>query len=245
MFGFFTSFTCSYLLPLFSRLQVYKDMTSTPSKIQIRSEFGSFVTPSCLHIILNCLVADNSDSFGLLSAIFVAMGQSDDRLLPRNATLLKLITLSTQLLHKRLQTQKTVDVSYTEVVRLPSQYYTRRHGTPPSTPTKRLTPTPDITPEKPSSKRKSPTADVTPEKPSSKRLSLSTRGRSVEGDTPVALRNMSPITDKEKRDIVELCVCSTLHNPISLGTSIQTPFTTITLLITSLKNKHPKLQALL
>ena len=166
------------------------------------------MTPSCLHIILNCLVADNSDSFGLLSAIFVAMGQSDDRLLPRNATLLKLITLSTQLLHKRLQTQKTVDVSYTEVVRLPSQYYTRRHGTPPSTPTKRLTPTPDITPEKPSSKR----------------LSLSTRGRSVEGDTPVALRNMSPITDKEKRDLVESPVCST-HHPMC--------------------NKHPKLQTLL
>lgn len=221
MFGFLASFTFSYLLPLFSRLQVYKDMTSTPSKIQIRSEFGNPLTRSCLHIILNCLVADNSDSFGLLSAIFVAMGQSDDRLLPRNATLLKLITLSTQLLHKRLQTQKTVDVSYTEVVRLPSQYYTRRHGSPPSTPTKRLSPTPDITPEKPN-KRMSRTPDITPEKPSSKRLSLSTRGRSVEGDTPVALRNMSPITDKGKRDIVELCVCSTLHYPISLGTN-QTP----------------------
>ena len=176
------------------------------------------MTHSCLHIILNCLVADNSDSFGLLSAIFVAMGQSDDRLMPRNPTLLKLITLATQLLHKRLQMQKTVDVSYTEVVRLPSQYYTRKHGSPPATPTKRVastpsaTPsaTPSVTPEK-SNKRlastPSATPSVTPEK-GSKRLSLSTRGRSVEGDTPVALRNMSPITDVEKRrDVVESTVC--------------------------------------
>lgn len=156
---------------------------------------------------MNTLVAENSDSFGLLNAIFIAMSQSEDRLQSQNPILTKLITLCTQLLHKRLQMQKTVDMSYQESIRLPAQYYNYKHNSSPITPRKRrLTSTPDITPEK--------------EKASRKRQSSLTRGTSVEGDTPVLLRNMSPILsseqkrkqqeaerDKRQKVNVEWCVC--------------------------------------
>ena len=51
---------------------------------------------------------------------------SQDRLKPRNVELSRLVTLTNQLLQKRLTVLKTVDVAYGEQVRLPAQYYMPR-----------------------------------------------------------------------------------------------------------------------
>ena len=67
------------------------------------------------------------------------MAASQDRLKPKNVELSRLVTLTSQLLQKRLAVLKTVDVSYGEQVRLPAQYYqprTRAENVP-STPKKR------------------------------------------------------------------------------------------------------------
>ena len=54
------------------------------------------------------------------------MMASQDRLKPRNVELSRLVTLTNQLLQKRLTVLKTVDVTYGEQVRLPAQYYMPR-----------------------------------------------------------------------------------------------------------------------
>ena len=54
------------------------------------------------------------------------MAQAQDRLQPSNITLTRLIALLTQLLQKRIQTLKTVDITYPEAIRLPAQYYVVR-----------------------------------------------------------------------------------------------------------------------
>lgn len=54
------------------------------------------------------------------------MTGSQDRLKPKNVELTRLVTLTNQLLQKRLAVLKTVDVTYGEQVRLPAQYYMPR-----------------------------------------------------------------------------------------------------------------------
>ena len=105
-----------YLLPLLSRLRGYQDLSKTPSKVQIR----------CLDVFLSSLVADSSGSLGLLNAILVAMHKSEDGLMAENRVLSRLIVLCNQLVHKHIQALKTVDVSYSESVRLPGHYYKRK-----------------------------------------------------------------------------------------------------------------------
>ena len=124
-----------------------------------------------------------------------------DRLLPSNEILQRLATLCSQLLHQRLQVMKNVDVAYNETIRLPALYYA---------PSERLVRTPVASsvlesPQKES--KKTELSFVTPEKSWNwmglltcrRRLSTSSRGVSEEGDTPVQLRNMSPIEKPRKR----------------------------------------------
>ena len=54
------------------------------------------------------------------------MAQAQDRLLPNNTTCTRLIALLLQLLQKRIQLLRTVDISYPESIRLPAQYYSVR-----------------------------------------------------------------------------------------------------------------------
>ena len=124
-----------------------------------------------------------------------------DRLLPSNEILQRLATLCSQLLHQRLQVMKNVDVSYNETIRLPALYYA---------PTERSARSMAASssfesPQKES--RKTELSFVTPEKSldrvggvtGRRRLSTSSRGVSEEGDTPIQLRNMSPIEKPRKR----------------------------------------------
>ena len=102
-----------YLLPLLSRLQQYEGLNETPSKLQIR----------CIDIYLSSVLVNSSTSLGLLNAILISMHKHDDGLNPSNVVLPRLIVLCNQLVHKHTQTFKTVDVSYSENIRLPAQYY--------------------------------------------------------------------------------------------------------------------------
>ena len=102
-----------YLLPLLSRLHHYEDLDDNPSKLQIR----------CIDIYLSSLLLNSSTSLGLLNAILLSMQKHDDVLSPSNRILRRLIVLCNQLVHKHTQTFKTVDISYSETIRLPAQYY--------------------------------------------------------------------------------------------------------------------------
>lgn len=90
-----------YLLPLLSRLEGYKDLGSSPSKLQIR----------CVDVYVSSVVSDSSGSVGLLSAILVSLHKSEDRLRSDNPVLSRLIVLCNQLVHKHIKMLKTVDVS--------------------------------------------------------------------------------------------------------------------------------------
>lgn len=201
----------SYLLPLLSRLSAYSDLSDSPSKLQIRSVWACELIDRCVHIALNAFIAPTNENFGFVNAIVnavVAMQGSDrqvlthrDRLLPSNEVLQRLATLCSQLLHQRLQVMKSVDVTYNETIRLPALYYAslERPGRTPAASNS------FDSPQKES--RKTELSFLTPEKSSvwegwmrsRRRLSTSSRGVSEEGDTPIQLRNMSPIEKPRKR----------------------------------------------
>ena len=102
-----------YLLPLLSRLEGYKDLGGSPSKLQIR----------CVDVYVSSVVSESSGSVGLLNAILVSLHKSEDRLREDNSVLRRLIVLCNQLVQKHIKMLKTVDVSYSESIRLPGQYY--------------------------------------------------------------------------------------------------------------------------
>lgn len=84
---------------------------------------NSMIIDRCIDIFLSTLLSENSDNVGLLNAIMIAMHNNEDRLNPGNVILSRLIILCNQLIHKHILIVKTADVSYSETIRLPGQYY--------------------------------------------------------------------------------------------------------------------------
>lgn len=77
----------------------------------------------CVDVFISELLSDSPDSAGLINAILVSMYNSRDRLKKDNPLLTTLIVLCNQLVDKHIHLVKTVDVSYSESIRLPAGYY--------------------------------------------------------------------------------------------------------------------------